>query len=152
MIQPAIVYGFQSSEILEGGDAFEIGVTSVPGIPIYFVNKSTIVAYNQTLNEEFYSFNCFANKHGKVPGFIMALIGSDIVPQFKKTQFDEYTNDELFDMIVEMCATKTTGAWKYEKHPCEYSDKNEYYYIVGNKFIKLNRKSLIDDYCMLLNW
>ena len=152
MIIPTIVYGFESTEILEGGDVFEIGVTAIPGTPVYFVNKSTIAAYNQSINDEFNNFNVFARKNGKLPGFIMALTGSDVQPKFKKSAFDELTTDEIFDKMVDLCESKTSGAWKYEKHPSMTKDEYDYYYIIGEKFIKLSRKSIIDDYCMYLVW
>jgi hypothetical protein len=54
--------------------------------------------------------------------------------------------------MIELCGSKTSGAWKYEKHPSMTTDEYDYYYIIGNKFIKLSRKSIMDDYCMYLAW
>jgi len=75
VIKPAVVFGFLSNEKLEGGELFEVGLTELNGIPIYFIGKQYFVGLDISINKNSIRFQQFCKDHNKRPGWMLALVG-----------------------------------------------------------------------------
>jgi len=95
MIRPAMVFGFTSTVKLEGGEIYELAVTSIPGIPVYYLQKQE----NKDIEQLYRDFIDFAIQHNCIPGWINVIVGNIEIPFYDP-------DDLIFSTPV-----------KYTRHP-----------------------------------